>query len=137
MRASWVIGLAVCAVFGLALFFFGGVFVRMFVSAQETGVIEVATGYLRIVSPLYLLGCGMYLYMDVMRGMGEIVVPTAASFAELIGKLLAAWLLSRAFGYRAMWFAWPVGWAVSLALTAVYYYAFLWRKDCYAALPRR
>ncbi len=127
IRASWLIGLGIALVFGLALFFFGGVLVQMFVSASETETIAVASGFFRMVSPFYLVGCGMYIYLGAMRGMGEIAVPMGGSFAELAAKLIAVFLLSR-IGYHAMWAAWPIGWASALALLFLYYRFFFWRR---------
>ena len=128
VRCAWIIGAVVCLVFGIILFFFGGFAVQLFVSGKETETIRVAVGFFKIVSPFYIIGCGMRIYMDTMRGMGEVVIPMAGSLTELAGKVAAAFVLSMAAGYEKLWFAWPIGWIAAFILLAVYYYCFLWKK---------
>jgi Na+-driven multidrug efflux pump len=127
IRAGWIVGLAIALAFGLILFGCGSTLVRMFVSGEEKEAIAVASGFFRTVSPFYMIGCCMYIYLGAMRGMGEITIPMAGSFTELAGKLLAVLFLSR-ISYHAMWAAWPVGWAVAFALLWIYYRFFLWKK---------
>ncbi len=103
--------------------------VRLFISGEHKETIDVAVSFLKIITPFYLIvGC-MYIYMEAMRGMGEVAVPMAGSFTELIAKAAAAWILSRLFSYQALWFAWPAGWILSSALLLIYYYGFLWKKS--------
>ena len=70
----------------------------------------------------------MRIYMDTMRGMGEVIIPMAGSLTELAAKVAAAFLLSLVAGYEILWFAWPIGWVAAFLLLAIYYYSFLWKK---------
>ena len=128
VRAAWIIGLGVSLVFGLLLFFLGSYLVQLFLSSEETEAIQVAVGFFRTVAPFYLLCCGMRIYMDSMRGMGEVIIPMAGSLTELLAKVAAAFIFSLSAGYQTLWLAWPIGWALAFAMLAVYYYVFLWRK---------
>ena len=128
VRAGWIIGAGVSLVFGTALYLFGHFLVQLFISPEEEEAIRVAVGFLRTVSPFYLLGCGMQIYLNTMRGMGEVVIPMAGSLMELVVKAVTAFVLSLSFSYQMLWFAWPTGWLVSFAMLAVYYYSFLWKK---------
>ena len=129
IRASWVLVLASSLVFGGLLYFCGGSMVRLFISGEHKETIDVAVSFLKIITPFYLIGGCMYIYMEAMRGIGEVAVPMAGSFTELIAKAAAAWILSRLFSYQALWFAWPAGWILSSALLLIYYYGFLWKKS--------
>ncbi len=128
VRSAWTIGIVVSVVFGLALYFGGSYLVRLFISGDETETINVAVTFFKTVAPFYLLSCGMQIYLNTMRGMGEVVIPMAGSLTELVSKIAAAFLLSRAFRYQTLWFAWPVGWLVAFLVLTVYYYMFLWKK---------
>lgn len=129
IRASWILCAASSILFGGLLFFSGGSMVRLFISGEQKETIGVAVSFLKAVTPFYLIGGGMYIYMEAMRGLGEVVIPMAGSFTELIAKVAAAFILSRRFSYQTLWFAWPIGWILSFAVLAVYYYAFLWKKS--------
>jgi len=131
VRAGWIIGLVIALVFGFALFFFGETLVQMFIASAERETIAVTAGFFRTVAPFYLVGCGMYIYLGSLRGMGEIAVPMGGSFAELAGKVAAVFLLSR-ISYHAMWAAWPIGWAAALLLLWVYSRFFLWKRQAKA-----
>ena len=128
MRSAWILGLVISLVFGVLLFFFGNFMVQLFISGEEKETIRVAAGFFKIVSPFYLIGCAMRIYMDTMRGMGEVVIPMAGSLTELAAKVIAAFLLSLAAGYETLWFAWPIGWVAASILLMIYYYGFLWKK---------
>ena len=128
IRASWILCIAASAVFGGLLFFGGGYLVRLFIAGDQTETISIAVSFLRVVAPFYLIGGGMYIYMEAMRGLGEVVIPMAGSFTELIAKVAAAFVLSRQLSYQKLWFAWPIGWILSFVRLAVYYYFFLWKK---------
>ena len=128
VRSAWILGLVISLVFGVLLFFFGNFMVQLFISGEEKETIRVAAGFFKIVSPFYLIGCAMRIYMDTMRGMGEVVIPMAGSLTELAAKVIAAFLLSLAAGYETLWFAWPIGWVAASILLMIYYYGFLWKK---------
>lgn len=128
VRSAWTIGIVVSVVFGLALYFGGSYLVRLFISGEETETINVAVTFFKTVAPFYLLSCGMQIYLNTMRGMGEVVIPMAGSLTELVSKIAAAFLLSRALRYQTLWYAWPAGWLVAFLVLAVYYYVFLWKK---------
>ena len=118
VRSAWTIGTVVSVVFGLALYFGGSYLVRLFISGDETETINVAVTFFKTVAPFYLLSCGMQIYLNTMRGMGEVVVPMAGSLTELVSKIAAAFLLSRALRYQTLWYAWPVGWLVAFLVWA-------------------
>ncbi len=110
------------------ILFLGRFIVLLFMEAAETEVISIATGYLSTVSIFYLLCSVTYVYSNTLRGMGLVVIPTGSSFLELGAKILGAGILSSIFGYRGIWFAWPISWLFSSVLLIVYFHVFAAKK---------
>ncbi len=106
----------------LAMVFAGRYLVLLFMESTEVEAIGVATQYLTTVAIFYVL-CGVsYVYSNLLRGVGKVVVPTAASFVELGAKILAAGVLSKLFGHAGIWYAWPVAWIVTDLLLIGYFH---------------
>ena len=96
--------------------------VGIFVSAKETEVLAIAAEYLGTVSLYYAVAGVMFVYLNAFRGMGNMTVSTAGSCLNPLLKFAAAALFVRLFGRDGIWFAWPVGWAASLALSLLFYH---------------
>ncbi len=112
--------------FFIAYFFFGSAMINLFMDSDES-VTAINTGitFLKIVSPFYLI-IGMKLIMDgVARGMEKMGVFMTMTFADLIIRVILAFVLAPHFGSNGIWMSWPVGWAASLIL---YGFLFLFIK---------
>lgn len=128
MRAALLMAVAAGAFLSLLIVTCGRFLVLLFLDASETLAIQVSTGYLTTISLFYIL-CGvMYVYTNGLRGMGRVVVPTAASFLELGAKIAGAYLLSAAFGYAGIWYAWPIAWLASDLLLVIPFHLGGWKK---------
>ncbi len=122
LRAGLLLTLGTGAFLTLVMVFLGKYIVRLFMDASEAEAIAVAVQYLTVVAVFYVL-CGVgYVYSNLLRGIGRVVVPTAASFVELGAKILAAWLLSGLLGSAGIWYAWPASWIVTALLLAGYFH---------------
>ena len=52
-----------------------------------------------------------------------------ATFTDLVLRVALAELLSRtALGTTGIWISWPIGWAVSMALSIVFYASVHWER---------
>lgn len=113
LRAALVLVIAAGLFVTIAMLFAGRYLVLLFLESSETEAIGVATQYLTTVAIFYVL-CGIsYVYSNLLRGIGKVMVPTAASFAELGAKILSAYFLSAVFGHAGIWYAWPMAWVVT------------------------
>ena len=52
-----------------------------------------------------------------------------ATFTDLVLRVALAELLSRtALGTTGIWISWPIGWAVSMVLSIVFYASVQWER---------
>ena len=96
-------------------------------AAMDTGVI-----FLRIVAPFYFV-VSMKLVADgVLRGSGLMERFMAATFTDLILRVVLAIVFSKSsLGATGIWLAWPIGWSTATVLSVMFY-----RKGPWANAPK-
>ena len=109
-------------------FFFGDIPMRLFATDVSRQVLEVGRGFLRIVSPFYVVVMVKLISDGVLRGAGVVKQFTATTFTDLLLRVGLAWLLPHWFGYVGIWMSWPVGWTLSAALAVVFYKGGKWKS---------
>lgn len=84
-------------------------------TAMDTGIL-----FLHIVAPFYLIIAAKLVSDAVLRGTGMMAQFMAATFTDLTLRVVLAWLFSRETGSAGIWAAWPVGWAISTAMSVIF-----------------
>ena len=54
----------------------------------------------------------------------------AATFTDLILRVVFAKILSVFFGTTGIWLAWPLGWTVAMGMSVMFYHSGAWNKKC-------
>ena len=63
------------------------------------------------------------------RGASAIFYFTASTFTDLLIRVLGAFALAPRFGADGVWYAWPIGWILSLLLVLSFYFWGRWSHD--------
>ena len=113
------------SIFGAVLVVFAGrPLIRLFVGDASAAVFDQAQYYLNIMA-VFLFALGqLFIYRNILQGIGKGGMPLAAGFAELAMRALAAFVLTGALGYLGVCLANPIAWigaAVPLAVTYFIY----------------
>ena len=126
-RLVWALVLPLTALYFLA----GGALVRVFLppdapagEALQTGII-----FLRIVSPFYAVAALKLVSDGVLRGAGLMKQFMAATFTDLILRVVLAMLLCRPFASVGIWMAWPIGWTIATVMSVSFYRRSLRRSE--------
>ena len=82
---------------------------------MQTGV-----DFLRIVTPFYLVVSIKLIADGVLRGAGRMREFMIDTFTDLILRVGLCIVFSSLFGVIGIWCAWPVGWAIGTALSALF-----------------
>ena len=110
LRAAIITG-AVYSALALLIVFVGGKYLLLlFVSAEETEVINNAYLYMFITAAFYLLLLLVNSVRFSIQGMGFSGLAVFAGLAEMVARTLVGIFLVPAFGYIAACFASPVAW---------------------------
>ena len=84
--------------------------IRMVTATENQEIIDTASRYLRINTPLYFICTVICLVRNGMQGIGDSVTPIVSSFIELVGKVVVAFLLAPRLGYMAIMISEPLTW---------------------------
>ena len=114
------------SIFGAVLVVFAGrPLIQLFVGDASTAVFDQAQYYLNVMA-IFLFALGqLFIYRNILQGVGNVGMPLATGFAELVVMhAFAAFVLTGALGYLGICLANPIAWigaAVPLALTYFIY----------------
>ncbi len=119
---SWSISFVVM----LAAYLFGDHLMALFSSSEE--VIRHGSNYLIIVSSFYLVFSTMFVLHGVLRGAGATLIPMYITLLSLwIIRIPLAVFFSEHFGVNGIWWSIPVGWAVGMIGSLIYYLSGKWK----------
>lgn len=101
----------------------------MYLFTDDAAVVAAGNAYLVRVIPLYIVSTLQYLYIGILRGAGQTLVPTLAALVGLwAARVPSAYLLTSHFGPDNMHWCYAIGWLMGLAILVPYYYFGKWKK---------
>ena len=113
----------------LAYFFAGRFVLYLFMDEPTVTAIQTGIYFLRILSPFYFVISAKLVADGILRGAGRMNPFMAATFTDLILRVVLAVLLSKtALGTIGIWCAWPIGWSVAAALSIYFYRNGPWKQ---------
>ena len=107
--------------FSLVYFFAGRFLVCIFLNNQSGTAMQVGVEILHIIAPFYLLIAAKLATDGVLRGLGKMNRFMAATFTELVLRVVLAFVLSEYLGATGIWIAWPIGWCFATLLSLIFY----------------
>ena len=125
LRLVWIL----CVPLVLLYLFGGSWLVRLFLNDAGGTAAETGVAFLRIVAPFYFVVSAKLVSDGVLRGAGMMGKFMAATFSDLILRVVLAFVFSIPFGSMGIWFAWPVGWTVATALSIFFYRTGQWNRQ--------
>ena len=107
--------------FSLVYFFAGRFLVCIFLNNQSGTAMQVGVEILHIIAPFYLLIAAKLATDGVLRGLGKMNRFMAATFTDLVLRVVLAFVLSEYLGATGIWIAWPIGWCFATLLSLIFY----------------
>ena len=128
------LGASYCLLAWCILHFAGGALIRLFVESSETAVIDLAAVWLSWNSAFFLFLMPIFLYRFSLQGLGYSALAMFAGVAEMIARILTAFLLVPALGFSGVCLSDPVAWlAADLFLLPAFYSRLRRREAQYTA----
>lgn len=123
VNQSTLISVLWCVASGILLAVFSRELVGIFI---DTGVEKVAAeqarNYIYVTTSLYVVLGLLFVYRNVLQGVGRSFVPMMAGGAELVIRIVASICLAPVFGYLGVFWATPLAWiGATLLLGAAYF----------------
>lgn len=122
----------------LLYFFAGRSLLYFFLDHPTVTALRVGTIFLRILSPFYFVVSTKLVADGILRGAGQMKQFMAATFTDLILRVVIALALARTpLGSTGIWCAWPCGWSVATVLSICFYRSGPWKSDAKELSARR
>ena len=127
-RADLKIGFALSIFLFIACFFKGDLLIELFIKEGSPLAMETGIRFLKIVAPFYMIVVMKLVTDGILRGSGAVGPFMVATFADLIIRVVLAYLFSIPFGATGIWLSWPIGWAIGTALSLIFYAKGVWKS---------
>ena len=125
LKLIWLL----CAPMALAYFFGGRLLLRLFLDPSAEAAVGTGVIFLRILSPFYFVVAAKLVADGVLRGAGMMNRFMAATFTDLVLRVVLAFVLSgTALGSTGIWCAWPIGWGIACAMSLWFYFSAFGRE---------
>ena len=125
-----LISVAWCIVSGIALALFSRPLVGIFIPVDSEPVATAqAQNYIYMTAALFIILGQLFIYRNVLQGIGRSFMPMMAGGAELVVRIAASILLAPVFGYLGVFWATPLAWVGATALLAAAYFTVSRRFD--------
>lgn len=127
VSATMIIVMGLCLIMSAIVIPLRSQLMLLFTDSNE--VVARGNAYLVRVIPLYFISTLQYMYIGMLRGAGESIVPTIATLISLwLARVPSAYLLSRYLGGDNMHWCYAIGWIMGLCILVPYYYSGRWKK---------
>ena len=118
LRMVWLISLPLVVLYCTC----GNGLMNFFVDNPSQETLTTGIVFLRILSPFYFVASSKLVADGILRGTGLMRQFMAATFTDLLLRVMLAFVLSRLpLGATGIWCAWPIGWIVGAALSLFFY----------------
>ena len=133
LRMVWLLSLPLAVLYFAA----GRWLLYLFLDAPTGTAIDTGIRFLRILAPFYFVISAKLVSDGVLRGAGLMGRFMAATFTDLVLRVVLAAGLSRLLGTLGIWCAWPIGWTIAAALSVGFYRTGPWfARSAQAAVPQ-
>ena len=118
LKMVWLLGIPFCILYIL----FGRYFLLLFMEKESAEALLSGQQFLWILSPFYFVVSAKLATDGILRGISAMWQFMAATFTDLILRVVLAFLLSSwIHSAIGIWFAWPIGWTVATVLSVLFY----------------
>ncbi|MCI8991635.1 MAG: MATE family efflux transporter [Eubacterium sp.] len=125
-RAGLKMVWSLCLPFCILFLFFGKHLLLLFLQQDSAEALLTGRQFLWILSPFYFVVSAKLTADGILRGISAMKQFTAATFTDLILRVVLAFLLSGMTGSAlGIWCAWPVGWTIAMICSVCFY-----RREC-------
>lgn len=103
---------------------------RLFITdTSQSEVISIGTQFLHTVCPFYFLVGIKNCCDSILRGGGAMKAFMATTFSDLLIRILFSYACAGLLGFRAICWAYPVGWIIGTVLSVFYYLCGVWNDS--------
>lgn len=121
IKAGIIMSLIVALPFAACFLLFGGQLVNLFAAEANPEIIRTGKMFLTVVAPFYFFICIKIVIDGGLRGCAIMRPFVISTSLDLVLRVVFAFILSPLFGSDGIWFSWPFGWLLALAVDLLFY----------------
>lgn len=125
---------ALCVIAMIVILPFKEFWVKLFISENADGdiatVIKTGVTFMECVVPFFIFMVIKIPTDGVLKGSTDMFGFTLSTTLDLVLRVAMAVILGNAFGYKGVFFAWPIGWAVGMASSLICFILGRWKRKC-------
>lgn len=127
VKASIKISLSISLSVIFVIMIFKGSLIKIFNTDAE--VVAIGADYLMTIGPFFFIIGTSFMLTSCIRGAGDSIFAMISSIVSLwLARIPTAYILSSILGVRGIWMGIPIGWAVGLIITGIYYKKGYWKN---------
>lgn len=124
LKMAWIISTPL-----VLLYLLGGKYLLyIFLDDPSGQAMQTGSQILRVLAPFYFVVSAKMTADGIMRGAGMMKQFMAATFTDLLLRVVLAKTLSIPFGSFGIWLAWPIGWSVATIMSLCFYRKGRWNN---------
>ncbi len=124
-KMVWMLTAVLAAIYLLA----GRPLISFFMNEPSELAVRTGLEFLYIVVPFYFVVSVKQSTDGILRGAAMMKQFMTTTLVDLCLRVVLAIVLSKSFGTRGIWSAWPIGWSVATAMSLYFYVKAPWRKE--------
>lgn len=132
-KSSVLMGLFIACLFTAAYFGFSRQMITLFLDTKGSGpVLTTGIHFLQIASPFYAVITIKLISDGILRGSGAMFPFMISTFADLILRVVLAFVLVIPLSTDGIWLSWPIGWVFGTILSYGFYRFWKWDTISYS-----
>lgn len=112
-KSAILITVVISAFCATILYLFGKPMIGIFMQEQNNEVLNLGKQYLNIISASFIFFGTLIVFRNILQGMGSVIVPFLSGMAELLARVIAAFILGNYFGYIGICYSTPLAWVLA------------------------
>lgn len=112
------------------LFLFGRPLTSLFLEGNQPEVMDAALTYLKIMAVFFPFLNVIFVYRNMLQGVGRSFMPLMAGVFELIARTVAAFTLPQAIGFEGICLAGPLAWVSAAVPLCITYFIVIKKMMC-------
>lgn len=121
VRNAIILSGSLSIVMSTILYFFGDNIARLFLDEENAEAIGASKTYLQTIAVFYFALAILFVFRNALQGIGKSYVSMMAGVAEFFGRIIAALILSKFFGFAGVCLASPFAWILAdVPLVVIY-----------------
>lgn len=107
---------------------FGDTFINAFIDSNASDdVVRYGSEYIKVVCVFYVLMGIMFCSNGIFRGVGKMKIFMLSTFINLVSRIVFAYSLVPFIGYKAIFWAMPIGWFLAGLVSVINYSRGKWK----------